>query len=70
MDGMDPFEDLEVNSAVDQQLPVNVDVSVGVEMVGEQHALRSVAGSEVGPLCGAEARDSGMAGAGHWGLPK
>jgi len=60
---MEPFEDLEVDSVVDLQLPVDVDVSIGIEMVGEQRALGSVAGSGVEPLHGAAARDPGVAGA-------
>jgi len=51
---MEPYENLEVDSAVDLQLPVDVDMSVGVDTVGEQHALGFVAGYGVGPLCGAE----------------
>jgi len=40
---MEPFEDIEVDSVVDQQLPIAFIVSVSAEMVGKQHALRCVA---------------------------
>ena len=53
---MEPFKDLEVDSVVNLELPVNVDVSIEVEMVGEQHALGSVAGSVVGLFWTAEHR--------------
>jgi len=48
---MEPFENLEVNSVVDLQVPViDVAVLIGAEMVGEKPALRSVARSGMGLL--------------------
>jgi len=67
---MEPSENLEVDSVIDLQLPVNVDVSVEAETVGEQHAPGSVAGSGVEPLRRAETSHPGVAGAGRRGLPQ
>jgi len=66
---METAENLKINSVVNLQLPVDVDVSVSADTVGEQLAPRFVARSGVGPLHGAEARDPGVAGTWHWGLP-
>ena len=61
---MELFEDLKVDSVVYLQVPViDVDVSVKAGMVGEQHALGSVAGPGVEPLHGAKARDPSAASA-------
>ena len=55
------FEQLETDSVVDLQVYVaDADVSIGVEVVGELQANRSVAGSGVGALQGAEVRCHGL----------
>ena len=53
---MDPFEHLETDSVVDLQVSVaEGDVSAGVEVTGESHAIGSIAGSSVGTFQEAEA---------------
>ena len=54
MEGFEGF-DLEVDSVTDLQVPVvDVDESLGAEVVDEQHTLRSVVGSGARSLHGAE----------------
>jgi len=65
---MEPFEQRETDFVVDLQVSVaDVDVSTSAEIVGEQQAIGSIAGSSVGNSHGVEVRrglpQGGVAGA-------